>query len=168
GAVGDGGNINDDRLVHFVDGILDRGQSDRAVGAAGRDRNRSAGGSVVTCHVGGAGEGQVDRDGLGRQRAQSGGHGGDAPGLSHGAAAQTQADSRRSVVINNRARADGGREGGIGWAGKIDLNRFIVLVERVIHHRNADVLRGDTGGGSECAGGQCVVHATTGGGAPGD
>src|SRR5439155_91646 len=166
GAVGDGGNINDDRLVHFVDGILDRGQSDRAVGAAGRDRNPSAGGSVVACHGGGAGEGQVDRDGLGRQRAQSGGHGGDAPGLSHGAAAQTQGDSRRSVVINNRARAGGGGEGRIGWVGEIDVS--VVLVQLVVDLRDAGVLSGQTGREGECAGGQCVVHATPGGGAPGD
>src|SRR5207247_10861308 len=64
-AVGDGRNIDDDRLVHFVDRILDRGEGNRAIGAAGRDHDRRARGGVITGQGGGAGEGQVDGDGLG-------------------------------------------------------------------------------------------------------
>src|SRR5437867_3266506 len=53
------------------------------------------------------------------------------PPASHGAAAQTQGDSRRSVVINNRARAGGGGEGRIGWVGEIDGEGLVGLVHSV-------------------------------------
>src|SRR5439155_14024961 len=74
----------------------------------------------------------------------------------------------RIVVENGVGVSDGGAQRRVGRAGKCDLNGLIVLVQRVIHHRDADVLSGHTGGESECAGGQCVVHAPAGGSATGD
>src|SRR5439155_19466216 len=48
GAVGDAGNIYNDRFVIFVQGILDRRECDRAVGAARGDDNGSAGPGVIS------------------------------------------------------------------------------------------------------------------------
>ena len=130
-AVGDSRNIHDDRLVHFVDGVLNRSESDRADGAAGRDHDRSARGGIIIGQGGGAGEGQIDRDGQGRRPAQGGGHGGHASGFSHGTAAQTQGDGRGTVVVDDRARASGGGEGGVGWVGENDGKGLVGLVNRV-------------------------------------
>src|SRR5205807_10370260 len=57
GAVGDVGNIYNDRFVIFVQGVLHRRECDRAVGAARGDDNRSAGVGVITAQSGRAGEG---------------------------------------------------------------------------------------------------------------
>src|SRR5439155_11580015 len=115
GAVGDARDIHNDGFVHLVDGILDRGESDRAGGVAGRDHDRGARGSVIAGQGGGARECQIDSHRLRINAREGGCHGGHASGFGHGAAGEAQGHRRWRVVIEDRPGAGGGGERRIRW-----------------------------------------------------
>ena len=159
GSIGHAGNIHDDRFVRLIDRVLDSGQGDRAVGAAGRDDNGSAGAGVIIGQGGGAGESQIDRHGQARGRGQVGRHGTNTACFGDRAPSEAQGDCRRGIVVGNcvSVRRDGA-QGGIGGIGNGDRDGLVELIERVIDHSQSDVLVGHARRKAQRAVGQRVVH----------
>ena len=144
GGIGRGVQCQSNRLIHLIKRIIHNRQPNGLAGLIGRKGKRAANGSVITaCRRRAVARGIRNRDRQGRYRTESGSEHRRPRTFVHRQRGGAELDGWRRVVI-----ADGDRgccecaQGGIGRGTQCQSNRFIHLIECIIHNRQPDGLAG--------------------------